>query len=88
MHADIFYDIRLDDVTYTNSMISLPLAIIAMKWESGNVLQIASEVWTSKRASCGKSLENKYLTGKEFITESPAEMWRVGLDQWIYNFQD
>lgn len=44
MHADIFYDIRLDDVTYANSMISLPLAIIAMKWESGNVLQIASEV--------------------------------------------
>lgn len=44
MHADTFYDIRLDDVTYANSMIFLPLAIIAMKWESGNVLQIASEV--------------------------------------------
>lgn len=44
MHADIFYDIRLDDVTYANSMIFLPPATTAVKWESGNVLWIAREV--------------------------------------------
>lgn len=64
MHAGIFYDIRLDDLAYANSMIFLPLATTAVNLESGNVLQIAREVWTSKRASRGKSLENEYLTGK------------------------
>lgn len=44
MHAGIFYDIRLDKAIYANSMILLPLAMSAMKWGSGNVLQTASEV--------------------------------------------